>query len=181
MDTKKLYVAALIIVAISSGYYYLGGKGKKLEVDSSKSMTYSAEVINLTQTDEKGLVSLKAQADRLEQDMQKHTAHLDNLHAYTFQNARPDGTFYAKVANSYDDNAKVIMSDEVIATRFLESGEKMMFKTTELTGFPKTRELQTDKQITVESPQANFISHGMKANFNNGQYEFFNIRGTYER
>ena len=181
MDTKKLYVAALIIVAISSGYYYLGGKGKKLEVDSSKSMTYSAEVINLTQTDEKGLVSLKAQADRLEQDMQKHTAHLDNLHAYTFQNARPDGTFYAKVANSYDDNAKVIMSDEVVATRLLESGEKMVFKTNELTGFPKTRELQTDKQITVESPQANFISHGMKANFNNGQYEFFNIRGTYER
>lgn len=181
MDTKKLYVVALMIAAISSGYYYLGGKGKKLEVDSSRSMTYSAEQINLTQTDEKGLVSLKARADRLEQDMQKNSARLTNLNADTFQDSKPDGSFFAKVVNSYDNNSKVVMSNQVLATRFLDGGEKMTFKTSELTGYPKTRDLQTDKQITVESPQAKFLSQGMKANFNNGQYEFFNIRGIYER
>lgn len=181
MDTKKLYVATLVIVAITSGYYYLGGKGKKLEVDSSRSMIYSAEDIHLTQTDVKGLVSLKADADRLVQDMQKQTSSLDNLHAYTFKNAKQDGTFFAKVANAYDNNAKVVMSDQVVATRLLDSGEEMLFKTTELTGYPKIREVQTDKQVSVESPQANFVSQGMKANFDNGQYEFFNIRGKYER
>ena len=180
METKSLYATALIIAAISSGYYYFSGKSKKLEVDSSRSMTYSAEKINLIQTDEAGNISVKAQADRLEQDLQKQTSRLDNLSASTFKNAKPDGTFFAKVANGYNDNEKVILSDNVVATRLLESGEKMVFTTTELTGYPKTADLETNKQVRVQSPQAVFTSNGMKANFNNGQYEFFNIRGKYE-
>ena len=181
MDIKNLYVIAIVVASVSGGYYYFGGKGKKLEVDSAKSMTYSAEDIHLTQTDEQGLVSVKAEADRLEQDMQKNTSRLMNLHAYTYKAGQPDATFYAKLVNSYDDNAKVVLSDQVVATRLLDNGEKMTFTTAELTGFPETKDLMTDKTVTVESTQANFVSKGMKANFNNGQYEFFNIRGTYER
>ena len=56
----------------------------------------------------------------------------------------------------------------------------MVFHTDELTVFPETRELETDKQVIVESPQAEFVSQGLKANLNDGQYEFFNIRGKYE-
>ena len=181
MDIKNLYVIAIIVASVSGGYYYFGGKGKKLEVDSAKSMTYSAEGIQLTQADEQGFVSVKAEADHLEQDIQKNTLYLNNLYAYTFAAGKPDATFYAKLVNSYDDNSKVVLSDQVVATRLLDNGEKMTFTTAELTGFPKTKDLITDKTVTVESVQANFVSKGMKANFNNGQYEFFNIRGTYER
>ena len=181
MDTKNLYVIAIVVASVSGGYYYFGGKGKKLEVDSAKSMTYSAEDIHLTQTDERGLVSVKAEADRLEQDMQKNISRLNNLHAYTFKLGQPDASFYAKRVNSYDDNSKVVLLDQVIATRLLDNGEKMTFTTTELTGYPKTKDLVTDKMVTIESSQANLVSKGMKANFNDGQYEFFNIRGTYER
>ena len=56
----------------------------------------------------------------------------------------------------------------------------MQFKTTALTGYPKTNEIETDKQVIVQSPQAEFVSQGLKANLNDGQYEFFNIRGKYE-
>ena len=69
MDTKVLYVTAIAIAAISGGYYYYSGKGNKLEVDSARSMTYSAEKINLTQTDDNGHLAVRAQVDRLEQDM----------------------------------------------------------------------------------------------------------------
>lgn len=48
MDTKVLYITAVAIAAISSGYYYYSGKGQKLEVDGAQSMTYSAEQIQLT-------------------------------------------------------------------------------------------------------------------------------------
>lgn len=56
MDTKVLYITAVAIAAISSGYYYYSGKGQKLEVDGAQSMTYSAEQIQLTQTDRKSVV-----------------------------------------------------------------------------------------------------------------------------
>ena len=48
-----------------------------------------------------------------------------------------------------------------------------------LTGYPNTREIETDHQVIVHSPQADFVSKGLKANLNNGQYEFFNVRGKY--
>ncbi len=46
--------------------------------------------------------------------------------------------------------------------------------------FLDTRELETNKPVIVNSPQAEFTSQGLKANLNDGQYEFFNIRGKYE-
>ena len=81
MDTKVLYITAVAIAAISSGYYYYSGKGQKLELDGAQSMTYSAEQIQLTQTDEQGHLYVRAKVDRLEQDMQKKTSKLENLNA----------------------------------------------------------------------------------------------------
>jgi lipopolysaccharide export system protein LptC len=179
MDTKVLYVTAIAIAAISGGYYYYSGKGNKLEVDSARSMTYSAEKINLTQTDDKGNLHVRAQVDRLEQDLQKETAKLTNLNASMYKNGAVDATFYAQVANSYDDNERVVLSGNVVATKLMQQGQ-MQFRTQELTGYPKTREIETDKQVIVQSPQAEFVSQGLKANLNDGQYEFFNIRGKYE-
>jgi lipopolysaccharide export system protein LptC len=179
MDTKVLYVTAIAIAAISGGYYYYSGKGNKLEVDSARSMTYSAEKINLTQTDDKGNLHVRAQVDRLEQDLQKETAKLTNLNASMYKNGAVDATFYAKVANSYDDNERVVLSGNVVATKLMQQGQ-MQFRTQELTGYPKTREIETNKQVIVQSPQAEFVSQGLKANLNDGQYEFFNIRGKYE-
>ncbi len=179
MDTKVLYVTAIAIAAISGGYYYYSGKGNKLEVDSARSMTYSAEKINLTQTDDNGNLYVRAHVDRMEQDMQKKTAKLINLNASMYKDGAVDATFYAKVANSYDDNKRVVLSGNVLATKLMQQG-KMQFQTQELTGYPETREIETDKQVIVQSPQAEFVSQGLKANLNDGQYEFFNIRGKYE-
>ncbi|KAB0627286.1 LPS export ABC transporter periplasmic protein LptC [Acinetobacter gandensis] len=179
MDTKVLYVTAVVIAAISGGYYYFGGKGNKLQADSSKSMTYSAENIVITQTDELGKLHIRAQVDRLEQDLQKQTSHLVNLKASAYKDGAVDATFFAKQANGTDDNKKVVLSEQVVATKLMNQGQ-MEFHTDELTAFPDTRELETNKPVTVISPQAEFTSQGLKANLNDGQYEFFNIRGKYE-
>lgn len=95
-----------------------------------------------------------------------------------YKDGKVDATFFAKQANGYDDNRKVILSGDVVATKLAPQG-KIEFQTDELTGYPKTREIETNHQVNVQSPQAEFVSQGLKANLNNGQYEFFNVRGKY--
>lgn len=178
MDTKVLYVIAIAVATVSGGYYYFSGKSKKLEVDSGRNMTYSAEGVNVTQTDEQGHLSVRAQIDRLEQDMQNETSRLDNLSASMYENGQVNATFFARQANGYNDNKKIVLSGEVMASKLGPQG-KIEFHTDELTGYPKNREIETDHQVVVRSPQAEFVSQGLKANLKQGQYEFFNIRGKY--
>lgn len=179
MDIRALYITAVAIAAVSGGYYYFSGKEQKLDAKSAQSMTYSAEKINLVQTDETGQLSARATVDRLEQDLNRKTANLDNLNASLYKNGDVDATFYSKKAHSYEDNEKIILSEDVAATKLLQQG-KMKFDTTQLTLYPQKRLIETDKTVVVHSPQAEFTSQGMKANLNEGQYEFFNIRGKYE-
>jgi lipopolysaccharide export system protein LptC len=179
MDTKVLYVAAVVIAAVSGGYYYYSGKEQKLAADAAQSMTYSAENIHLTQTNEDGQLYVKATVAKLQQDMQKQTAYLDDLNASMYQNGVMNSTFVAKKAESYGDNEKVLLSKQVSASKILTEGQ-LQLDTTQLTLYPKTRDIETDQVVTVKSPQAEFVSQGLKANLNEGQYEFFNIRGTYE-
>lgn len=179
MDSKVLYPIAVVIAALSGGYYYYSGKGQKLDVDASRNMTYSAKKLQITQTDEQGQLYIRAQVDALEQDMQKKTSTLEVVNAQMYKAGQVDATFQAQLAQGYDDNQKVVLSDQVIARKIMPQGE-MTFKTPMLTVFPKTRTLETDQTILVESPQARFESQGLQADLNSGQYEFFNIRGKYE-
>lgn len=178
MDTKALYVTAVLIAAISGGYYYYSGKGKKLDADSAQSMTYSAEGIHVVQTDEKGNLYLRATVDHLEQDLRKQTSKVTNLNASMYENNQVNSTFYAKQANGYEDNQKVILTGQVKATKMGEQGE-MVFLTDELTGYPKRRVLETTHEVTVTAPNASFISQGLNADLNTGEYEFSHIRGKY--
>lgn len=178
MDTKVLYVTAVVIAAISGGYYYYSGKGKKLDANSAQSMTYSAEGIQLVQTDEKGNLYVRAQIDHLEQDLQRKTSKLSHLNASMFHQNQVDSTFFAKQAQGFNDNEKVVLTGQVEATKIGEQG-KMVFLTDELTGYPKLRKFETTHQVTVNAPNAEFISQGLKADLNEGQYEFAHIRGKY--
>lgn len=94
MDTKALYIAAVVIASVSGGYYYYSGKAKKLDVDSARNMTYSAEGVYLTQTDDQGHLYIRAKVDRLEQNMQNQTSKLENLNASTYKNGSVDSTFF---------------------------------------------------------------------------------------
>ncbi|MDM1247862.1 LPS export ABC transporter periplasmic protein LptC [Acinetobacter sichuanensis] len=178
MDTKVLYVTAVLIAAVSGGYYYYSGKGNKLDANAAQSMTYSAEGIHVLQTDEKGDLHLRATVDHLEQDLKKETATLVNLNASMYENNQVNSTFYAKQANGYDDNEKVVLKGQVKATKLGEQGQ-MVFLTDELTSYPKRQVLETTHQVTVTAPNASFISQGLNANLSTGEYEFTHIRGKY--
>lgn len=179
MDTRVLYVTAVVIAAISGGYYYYSGKQGQLTVNANQNMSYAARNIQLTQTDEMGQLYLRAKVERLQQDRQKQSLELNQLHAQMYENGQINASFYAKKANGYDDNDTLVLSEDVKAIRQLPNGQ-MQLDTTQLTIYPKRRELQTEQRVVVKSPQAEFVSQGLKANLNQGQYDFFNIRGTYE-
>jgi lipopolysaccharide export system protein LptC len=178
MDTRVLYITAVIIASITGGYYYYSGKGKKLDANTAQSMKYSADGIHLLQTDDHGQLHVKATVDSLEQDMRDQTSTLNNLKASMFSANKVDSTFYAKQAHGYNDNEKVILTGDVTATRMTQQGE-MVFRTDELTGYPKQKTFDTKHLVTVDSQNGQFVSQGLQANLNNGQYEFFNIRGKY--
>lgn len=178
METRNLYAIALVIVMITSAYYYFSGKSKKLDIDSSRNMTYAAEQVKLTQTDEKGTVSTRSSVDRIIQNKQDATTQMYNLHVTTYTHGKEDGTYSAPRADGYNDNEKFVLRDHVVANKITPQGI-MTLTTNELTGYPKTKLVETDKIVQVESPQSQFISQGLKADLNSGQYEFFNIRGKY--
>ena len=179
MDTKALYIIAVVIAAISGGYYWYGGKSKKLDASSAHNMTYTAENIHLVQTDEHGALYVRAKVDHLEQNLQNDTSKLTNVDASMYKDNVVDTTFYAQYAHGYDDNNKVVLTGQVKATKISEQG-LMVLETEKMTAFPKLRTLETSSQVTVNSPNAQFISQGLNADLNQGQYEFFNIRGKYE-
>ena len=143
---------------------------QKLDVDSARNMTYSAEGVYLTQTDDQGHLYIRAKVDRLEQNMQNQTSKLENLNASTYKTVASTPPF-SKYAHGYNDNAKVVLSDQVVATKLSDQG-KIEFKTDELTTYPDTKLIETSHQVNVDSPQSSFISNGLKANLNTGQYEF---------
>ncbi|MDU6056136.1 MAG: LPS export ABC transporter periplasmic protein LptC, partial [Acinetobacter junii] len=115
MDTRVLYVVAVVVASISGGYYYYSGKAKKLDVESAKNMTYSAQGVHLTQTDEQGNLYVRAEIKQLEQNMQSKTSQLGQLNAVMFKQGKPDATFYAKQAKGYDDNTKIVLMGDVVA------------------------------------------------------------------
>ena len=96
MDTRVLYIVAIAIAAVSGGYYYYSGSANKLDADDSRNMTYTANDINLTQTNDLGHLYIRAKVDRLEQDMQKQTSKLENLHASMYENGQVNATFSSK-------------------------------------------------------------------------------------
>ena len=178
MDTKVLNIIAVSVAAISGGNYYYSGKAKKLDVDSAQNMTYSAQGVHVTQTDEQGNLYIRAEVKQLQQNMQQKTSQLDQLHAVTYKQGKADATFTAQQAKGYDDHRKIVLMGDVVATKLLTQGQ-MEFHTDELTSYPKTKQLETQRPVTVQSPSGQFVSQGLKANLNNGQYEFFKIRGKY--
>lgn len=178
MDTKALYITAVIVAAISGGYYYYSGKGKKLDAASAQNMTYTANGIQLLQTNDRGQLYVTAKINKIEQDMRLKTSKFDQLDASMYTNNQVSSTFFAKEGQGFDDNRKVILKGDVTAVNLTHSGQVIM-ETDQLIGYPKTMDIETKHEVSVNAPNAQFVSQGLKANLNQGQYEFFNIRGKY--
>lgn len=178
METKNLYLIAFVIVTISSGYYYFSGKSKKLDTNAARQMTFAAQNVKLAQTDAQGMIAVRATIAQATQDQKTAVTQLKDLQATTYILGKAYTVYTAPQATIYNNNEKIVLQDHVVANKTTPQGD-LVFNTTELIGYPQSKTLQTDRQIQVDAPQGQFVSQGLKADLNSGQYEFFNIRGKY--
>lgn len=177
MDNRVLYASAVVIASLSGGYYYYSGSAEKLKSES-QNMTYSAKDIVLTQSDEQGLLYLKATVAAVQQNTSSKATALESIKAVMYQDGQAQTTFNAAKGEGQNDNSTIVLSGGVVAQKQSAQGS-MQFKTERLIGYPKTNMIMTDAPVTISYPNADFVSQGLKANLNTSQYEFFNIRGKY--
>ncbi|MEB3754375.1 LPS export ABC transporter periplasmic protein LptC [Acinetobacter sp. MD2(2019)] len=178
MDTRSLYIVALVVATVSGGYYYYSGKSKRLDNNPTQNLTYAAKEIKMTQTDVHGHLSARASADEMSQNKLNNASELSNFKAVTYNQGQQDADYYASKAQGFNNNEKIVLSGQVISHRNTSQGI-MTLTTDQLTGYPKTKQIETNHVVNVDSPQSQFISQGLKADLITGQYEFFNIRGKY--
>ena len=69
-------------------------------------MTYSAQGVHLTQTDDKGNLYIRAEV-RQRTGYATKTSKLDQLNATMYKLGKVDATFFAKQAYGYDDNQRL--------------------------------------------------------------------------
>lgn len=181
MDTRTVYSIAVIFALIVGGYYYLSGKSQKLDVSKNQNLNSSATGILVVQTRENGQLYARATADHLIQNKNADQAEVSHLSGKLFENGKDSIDFTAQkgfVHNNYKDYE---LSGGVVLTKIAdEKTPSLTLKTEQLQGNSDTNQIQTDKLVTMSSPQGQFVSQGLKADLDSGQYEFFKIRGIYD-
>ncbi len=180
MDTRLLYVIALGIAVLSGLFYFYSGKSDSLTTKQNQDVSFSATKIYLIKTNETGQLSATTNADQLRHWEQGNLSKLDKLKTTWYQQGKPYATFSADQALGYNDNEKVILTGNVIAHQLADNGSSgITFTTNQLTGYPREKRVETDQAVLIQTDQGQFKSQSLKADLNEGQYNFYRIRGQY--
>lgn len=180
MDTRLLYVIALCIAVVSGMFYYYSGKTARQDIVNFRDFSLIASNVNITKTDASGALSIKTEAQHLQQWANTDRSQLDILHTAWYKDGQQYATFKADKGYGFDNNSKVILTGNIVAQR-LATGDQpsMTFTTTQLTGYPKEHRIETSQPVLIQSAQGRLTSQGLKANLDNGQYNLFHLRGQY--
>ncbi len=181
MDTRLLYIVALVIVSIVGGFYYYSGKSQKLQNSSNPSFNSTAKNIQVIQTNEKGQLYAKAHIGEVEQWAEQSRVKANLIEGILYKQGQANSTFYADQAIARQDYEAIELLGNIKASQ-LSTVQKpsITFTTERLLGNTKLNQIETDHPVQVLSSQAQFNSQGMKADLNTGEYEFFAIRGKYD-
>lgn len=180
MDTRLLNGIALIFVAVVGSFYYFSGKSKKLDSSGNQNINSTARNLLVTQTKDDGQLYAVVKATDLTQMMQQGRAEINHIQGELFNNGVVSTTFLAKkglLSHDYEDVE--LLQDVTINQVALDKSPKLTLNTDYIRGNTKTNQIETNRPVQVTSPQAHFSSQSLKGNLSDGQYEFFNIRGTY--
>ena len=134
----------------------------------------------MTQTRDDGQLYAVVKTADMTQIMQEGRAEINQIQGELFTNGMVSTTFWAKKGMLSHDYQDVELLQNVTVNQVaLDKTPKMTLKTDYLRGNTKTNQIETNRPVQVTSPQAHFSSQALKGNLNEGQYEFFNIRGSY--
>lgn len=181
MDTRLLYMIALVFVTVVGSFYYFSGKSKNLEANNNQNLNSTAHNIYVIQTSDNGQLYATTKIATMTQWMQQDRAEVKDIQGTLYEKGQPSTTFNADQGIATNQYTNMTLLGHVVVNK-LNNGEapSITFNTDRLEGNTKTNQIHTDRPVLVNSPQAQFTSQGLKANLTTGQYDFFAIRGKYD-
>lgn len=180
MDTRLLYLIAMIVVACSGWYYWQSGKQSKPDYALNQGIAYSARDVKLLQTDKQGQLQATTQATELRHFSTTERTELDQIESIWYQAGQTRAILTAQHAELSEQNQKIVLNGAVQIRHINPTNQQEThFSTTQLIGYPKTRQIETDQPVQVISPQGMMNSQGLRANLSEGDYELQRIRIEY--
>ena len=180
MDTRLLYLIALLVVACSGWYYWHSGQQSQLEYSLDRGIAYSARDLQLLQTDAQGQLEATTRALELRHFGREDRTELDQIESIWYQNRQQRAFLVAKQAELTDQNQKILLKGAVQIRHINPiNQQETRFSTTQLIGYPKTRLIETDQPVQVLSPQGLIQSQGLRADLSQGDYQLQRIRINY--
>lgn len=180
MDTRLLYLIAMVVMACSGWYYWQSGKQSKPDYALNQGIAYSARDVKLLQTDEQGQLQATTQAAELRHFSTNERTELDQVESNWYQAGQTRATLTAQHAELLEQNQKILLHGGVQIRHISPTNQQEThFSTTQLVGYPKTRQIETDQPVQVVSSQGIMNSQGLRANLNEGDYELQRIRIEY--
>lgn len=181
MDTRLLYVIALIIASFSGLLYFYSGKSAHLNDKAQQNMSYTATKVNGIKTNETGALESKVSAESLQYWIEDKRSELKGLNSTWYKQGLPFATFKADQAIGYNNNEKIVLTGNIIGQKLPSSNQPLItFNTTILTGYPNTHVIETDRPVLIQSAQGQFNSQGLQANLDTGVYHLMRVRGQYK-
>ncbi|MEC7120002.1 MAG: LPS export ABC transporter periplasmic protein LptC [Pseudomonadota bacterium] len=180
MDTRLLYLIALIVVSLSGWYYWHSGKQARLHTEHSNGLDYSAREIALLQTNEQGHIQATTTAQELRHFGQRDLTELDRVNSTWYQAGQPMAKLTADHAYLRDqaETVQLVGHVQVRHSRQTDASETLL-KTAQLTGYPKTRIITTDHPVEIHNSQGHMFAQGLEANLDAGDYQLSRIRIQY--
>lgn len=180
MRTRLLYLLALGFISVATISYLFNREQTQQAIATYSDVDYSARTIVGLQTDERGFIQNQLHADELRHYPQGDRIELDRIASVWYKQGKPQTKLNADQALSLQSNDKVILKGHVHVQQLATATNvETNLYTTELNGYPKTKKVDTDHLVTVQSSQSKLVSQGIRADLNSGQYELFKLRGTY--
>lgn len=180
MSTRLLYLIAFSFISVATIFYMFNREKTEQAIAAHSDVDYSASKIVGLQTDDQGFIQNQLHADTLRHYPQDDRMELDRIASTWYKQGKPQTKLTADQGISLQSNEKVILKGSVHVQQLATATRtETNLYTTELNGYPKTKKIETDQTVTVQSAKSKLVSQGVRADLNSGEYELFKPRGIY--
>ncbi|MFB2538539.1 MULTISPECIES: LPS export ABC transporter periplasmic protein LptC [unclassified Acinetobacter] len=180
METRGLYVLAVLFVAVVGGFYYFSGQDESQSTASNQNYSSEAKNIRVIQTNEQGQLQLTANIGEATQSMQTGETNLQGIRGELYDQGQKDVVFSADRSRADKDFIKVELFNNITVSRLAKQDTpSSTFYTDYLQSDTKTQQIETQHPVQLHTAQAELNSQGLKANLRTGDYELYSIRGQY--
>lgn len=179
----RVAIAAFILVPVLLYWGFASSpneNGTPRSVLSDK-MDYFVDKATVKEWDASGKPQRKLTTARLEHDPRQQHSTLTNPESFSYRDNNSAVKISALTGTVLDDNSRTDLAGDVIVNDNPNSDSATVLNTTRLSVFPKQDFAETDKPVTIISPQSRLEGVGMDINFNSRILNLHSrVKGAHE-